>query len=296
MARKMLMVMNPISGTGRAAKCLCEIICFFTERGWEVTVHTTLGPRDAKTVAAESAGDYEMLVCSGGDGTLSEVISGLMELGSPPVVGFIPSGSANDIAVTLNLPLEPLDAAKTVLRGRGVPFDVGVFNGSYFSYVAAFGAFSDVSYSTPQAMKNNLGHLAYVLEGIKSLSKIQSYNMKIETEDEVYEGSFLFGAVANTLSIGGVIKYDKSDVKINDGLFEALFIREPKGVIELGKAVQSVLNQDYNDENVVFFKAGKLSCLSDTPVPWTLDGEEGGAHSKVDISICPRRVTIMTGL
>lgn len=296
MSKRMLYIVNLRSGKGTAGKNLADILQYYSDNGWDVTVHATTKARDAETTALEKGSDYDLVVCSGGDGTLNETISGLMNLEKRPILGYIPAGSANDNALNLNLPLDALEAAKITLNGRKFPFDIGDFNGRYFVYIAAFGALSEVSYETPQSMKNTLGHGAYILEGMKSVLKIHPVHMKIETDAGTFEDDFLFGAAANTLSIGGgVLKFDQERVDLNDGLFEVLLIKEPKNVVELGNVVRMIMAKDYSHDKVIYVKTRNLVCHSDTDVPWTVDGENGGKHRDVEIKCIYRAMTLMAG-
>lgn len=293
---KMLYIVNFYAGKSRARRSLGAVTEYFTRNGWDVTVHPTLAPLDAKKTVLKSGHSYDMIVCSGGDGTLNEVISGILELPERPMLGYIPSGSANDTANSLGLPLEPLKAAEIVLNGRSFTLDVGRFNDRIFVYVAAFGAFSEVSYSTPQNLKNNLGNVAYVLEALRRLPKIHSFHMKIDTDEGVFEDDFIFGAVTNTLSVGGgILKLDPGRVALNDGLLEVLFIRGFGNLNELSRTIASINNRDFSDEHIIFVKSKSVVCSAPEPVPWTLDGEDGGSHTSVNIRCLHNPVTIMAG-
>ena len=295
MDKRLLFIINLHSGTGKAAKVLGELVRYYTENGWEVTVHPTLSRGDATETVVRMGSRFDMVVCSGGDGTLSETVAGLLQLEQPPVLGFIPAGSANDNAANLHLPADPMEAAKVTLEGEPVPYDVGEFCGKSFIYIAAFGAFSDVSYATPQNLKNALGHAAYMLEGVRSLPRIHPCRMTIETDEETYEGEFLFGGIMNTLSVGGgVMKFDPERVKLNDGYFEVLLLRQASA-IALPKMVQSVINRKYDAEGVIYARTRTLKCTSDVPVPWTIDGENGGEHTQVEAHCIHRPITIMAG-
>ena len=217
--KKMLLIINPKSGKERIKNRLLAILDIFIKEGYQIQVYITQKALDAKEMARAQGGDMDLIVCSGGDGTLNETISGMMELEHRPPLGYIPAGSTNDFASSLKLPRRMADAAMAAASGEPCPIDVGRFQeNQYFVYVAGFGAFTEVSYLTSQDKKNLLGHQAYVLEGVKSLTTIREYSMKIESDDQSYEGNFIFGMVTNTISVGGFkgrIRY--IDRKLKDG-------------------------------------------------------------------------------
>ena len=297
MEKTLLFVYNPSAGKGKVAGKLSSIIYKFTQNGYKVTVHPTLRRLDGYEYIKEHGREYDAVVCSGGDGTLNETISGFIEGGVEVPLGYIPGGSANDTALTLKIPLDPEKSADTAINGIPFPFDIGRFNERYFVYVAAFGAFSEVSYSTPQDMKNALGHTAYIIEAIKRLPRIRSYKMRVEADGQVFEDTFLFGAVCNTLSVGGgVLKFSSEYESLYDGELEVLLLRDSKSLIDVGHIALCLLNQDYSDENIVFFKTKHLTITAEDDVPWTFDGEDGGAHSKAEITCVESPVRIMSGV
>lgn len=289
----MLFVVNPCSGKGQIKNRLLEILDLFTKAGYEVRVHITQCGLDAKEVVQRDGMDYDLVVCSGGDGTLNETISGLMELSSPPLVGYIPSGSTNDFAASLRIPRQMLAAAEAAVYGEGYPIDIGCFcQEKHFIYVAGFGAFTEISYLTPQERKNMLGHQAYMLEWVKSLASIKSYGMKVTCEEMEVEGDFIFGMITNTISVGGFKGLVSQEVALNDGLFEVLLIRTPKNPLELSNTVANLFLKEENSEFVYKFKTKSLHIISKEPVDWVLDGEFGGKKTEVVVENLYRRIEI----
>lgn len=295
--RKLLLIINPRSGKGQIKNRLLEILDIFIRAGYEVQVHITQQPGEARQVAARSGEETDLVVCSGGDGTLNETVSGIMELEKIPQLGYIPAGSTNDFAASLKIPKQMSAAAAAAVDGELYPIDIGRFcKERYFVYVAGFGAFTEVSYLTSQDKKNLLGHQAYVLEGVKSLASIKAYSMKVQSEEYVCEGDFIFGMVTNTISVGGFKGLVKQDVSLNDGLFEVLLIHMPKTPIELSGIVSSLLLRDEKSELVCKFKARSLTIECSEPVDWVLDGEFGGSHSRVYLENLCKKLEIRRNL
>lgn len=289
--RQMLLVINPRSGKGQLRSRLLEILDIFIKAGYQVQVHITQASKDAMEAVVREGAGKDLIVCSGGDGTLNETISGMMQLENPPQLGYIPAGSTNDFATSLHIPRQMLGAAEAAAVGEPYPIDIGCFcKNRYFVYVAGFGAFTEVSYLTPQDRKNVLGHQAYMLEGVKSLASIKSYPMKVSWEDNSLEGEFIFGMVTNTISVGGFKGLVNQKVALNDGLFEVLLIRTPKTPLELSNIVSDLfLREEQGSELVYKFKAKSLQIHSEEPVDWVLDGEFGGSRTDVEVeNLCCR--------
>ena len=282
--KKMLFVFNPRSGKARIRNKLSGILDIFTKAGYDIRVHVTQAPLDAKDWVQQYGNEADIVVCSGGDGTLNETISGLMELEKPPLLGYIPSGTTNDFASSMKLSKSMLKAAETIVNGKPFAFDVGCFAGRYFAYVAAFGAFTDVPYITPQEKKNMLGHQAYMLEGMKRLTSLRSYTMKVTYGDNVLEGDFIFGMVTNTISVGGFKGLVGDEVALNDGIFEALFVKRPKTPAELAAIFSYLIMKEEESDYVYCFKTNALHVESEESVDWVLDGEYGGSITEVNIT------------
>lgn len=291
---KILFVVNPVAGKMMSAKYMMDILRIFNANDALPTVYTTKSSGDAGRYVEANAAGYDRIVCCGGDGTFSEVVSGIIKANVNTPIGYIAAGSTNDLARTLGIPTDIKKAAENAVCGEPFDIDIGIVNDSkIFTYVASFGLFSKTSYSTPQELKNILGHLAYLLEGVKELSNIKGYNMEIKTDSETVKGEFIFGAITNSLSIGGVFKYPRSRVSLNDGNFEVMMIKRPKDLVELGNIVASMNSGTFNDKNILFVQAPKLSVKIDSPCPFTLDGEYGGDYTEMEIENIKEKVTIL---
>ena len=281
--KKMLFIMNPYSGMRRAARYLADIIGLFNRNGYEVITHMTGSQGEAIDVVARTAPQVDLVVCCGGDGTFNETITGLLRSGVDIPIGYIPAGSTNDFAASMKLSTNVMQAARDIVEGQPIAYDVGKFGDRYFSYVASFGAFTRASYATPQSIKNALGHTAYVLEGITELSQIRKEHVRMELDGEVVEDDFIFGAISNSTSVGGVLNLDPSLVNMSDGKLEVLLIRVPRDLVELAECIKAVQSQQFNCSVITFRSAEKIKVFSNPLMPWTLDGEREEGHIHVDV-------------
>ena len=281
--KKMLFIMNPFAGQKRANRQLSDLLLLFTKAGYDVITHMTTGPGSAAEAVERLAGEVDLIVCCGGDGTFNETVSGLLKSGNDVNLGYIPAGSTNDFAASLKLSTNILQAAQDILEGEATPYDVGKFGERYFSYVASFGAFTRASYTTPQSVKNALGHTAYVLEGIQELSQIRKEHIRMEMDGEVVEDDFLFGAICNSTSVGGILTLDPKQVDMADGLLEILLVRAPRNLAEISECLQALQNQEYNCAMITFRSAHHVTVYADPEMPWTLDGEREEGHTQVDV-------------
>ena len=288
MEKKLLFIYNPRSGKAQIKYKLNDILETFVRAGYEVTVYPTLKTGDAGELVKNRDQDYELIVCSGGDGTLDEVVTGMMQSGRRTPIGYIPAGSTNDFAGSLGLPKNMLRAAQVAIEGKDFPCDVGSFNDDIFVYIAAFGIFTDVSYETDQEMKNILGHMAYILEGMKRLPSVRSYPMKVSYKGCTIVDDFIFGMVTNSRSVGGFKDITGKNVKMDDGVFEVTLIRKPKSPIELNAIIFALLGKTIDPATMYFFRTEEVTFEApEESVAWTLDGEDGGRHVKVTINnIC----------
>lgn len=281
--KKMLFIMNPYSGMRRAARYLADIIGLFNRNGYEVITHMTGSQGEAIDVVARTAPNVDLVVCCGGDGTFNETITGLLRSGVDIPIGYIPAGSTNDFATSMKLSTNVMQAARDIVEGQPVAYDIGKFGNRYFSYVASFGAFTRASYATPQSIKNALGHTAYVLEGITELSQIRKEHVRMELDGEVVEDDFIFGAISNSTSVGGVLNLDPNQVDMSDGKLEVLLIRVPRDLVELAECIKAVQSQQYNCAVITFRSAEKIKVTTNPLMPWTLDGEREDGHIHVDV-------------
>ena len=291
MANTLLFIVNPRAGRTRSTAPLFDAVAHFCASGYLVDLRLTQAREDATRLARELGGKFDAVVCCGGDGTLNETVTGLMDLPSPPPLGYIPAGSTNDFAASLHLPDQPLEAARVITASGGRPLDVGSFNGRPFIYVASFGAFTRASYNAPQNVKNDLGHLAYILEGVKDLSTLRPYRASVATEEECFDGEFLFGAVTNATSVGGLVKLKEDQVCLDDGLFELLLIPNPKSIADLQGLARSLLLQDFTGGGVIFRHVHTLTVQTPEDLPWALDGEFDPGGAQVEIHNLHRRLT-----
>ena len=293
MAQTLLFIVNPRAGRTRSMAPLFEAVAHFSEEGYLVSVRQTLHPGHATELAEAEGGRFDRVVCFGGDGTLNEVVNGLMRLPSPPPLGYIPGGSTNDFAASLELPADPVEAAERIIESPGRQLDAGTFNGRPFVYVASFGAFTRASYSAPQSIKNDLGHLAYLLEGVKDLSTLRPYRASVTAGDEMFDGSFLFGAVTNATSVGGLMRLQREQVVLDDGLFELLLIPNPTSMSGLQELIRALVLQDFTGSGVVFRHVPAVTVTTPEGFPWTLDGEYGSGAGQVEIRVLNRRLNFL---
>ena len=297
MGKKMLFVYNPMAGKEQIRNKLSDIVQIFCRAGFEITIFATMGREDATNIVIEKGSDYDYVVCSGGDGTMNEVATGLMNLEKRPVCGYIPAGTVNDFASSLKIPKIMKNAAQLITEGSVFNCDMGKFNDKYFTYVAGFGAFTEVSYQTPQEWKNALGKMAYFVEGLKHITEIRPHHMKIVYDDGIIEDDFILGLVSNSVSVAGYKAYSKKSIKMDDGLFEALLIRNPKNPIELQQVLNALLSKQLDADQMCYMSSSYIHIVSDDDVQWTLDGEDGGIYSEVEMKnlkqslpiICDRR-------
>lgn len=291
--KQLLLILNPIAGTKKADKKLSQIISVFNLAGYDTHVYVTSCRKDAANAVHIFGRQMDLIVCCGGDGTLNETITGLIETGLQIPLGYIPAGSTNDFASSLLLSGDVVEAAKQIVNGNAAYFDIGKFNDCYFSYVASFGAFTRTSYTTPQNIKNALGHIAYVLEGITELSKIKKEHLRLEIDGNVLEDDYLFGAICNSTSVGGILTLNPSLVDMSDGKFEILLIRAPKNLQELHECVIALSNQTYNCGILTFKSASKILISARPDMPWTLDGERFDGSETITVENLFHRIILV---
>ena len=293
--KKIYFIYNPHSGKEQIGTKLNEIIRTLAEKDNELTVVPTIGYLDAMERIKNLPDGYDLVVCSGGDGTLDEVVTGMMQRAEERriPIGYIPAGTTNDFAKSLGIPRNMAEAAKNIMAGEKFPCDVGSFNDDSFVYIASFGIFTEVSYSTKQEIKNVLGHMAYILEGMKSLYNIKSYKMKVTSDEMEFEGDFLFGMITNSKSVAGFKGLVKGDVQFDDGVYEVTFIKRPKNPLEIQEILAALVLEEIHNDYMYSFRTKRLEIESLEMVPWTLDGEFGGEHQHVLIENNQKAVEII---
>lgn len=293
--KKMLFVYNPHSGKGLIKHHLAEIIDTFTAMGCDVLAHPTQAKLDANSVVMREAPNSDIVVCSGGDGTLNETIRGILSIPEEnrPLMGYIPAGTVNDFASSLRIPKYMPAAVKCIVNGEPKQLDIGGFNDRYFTYIAAFGAFTDVAYMTSQQLKNIFGTLAYIMEGVKRLGEIKGYKMKITTDDMEIEDTFIFGMISNSKSVGGLKRLSVDDVLMDDGIYEGFLIRMPQTLIELQHTINYLIRRELSAPCFYCFKTKNARFISEEAVPWTLDGEFGGDHTDVSVTVNHRAIKML---
>lgn len=283
---KALLIVNPVSGKKRINNELVRIISRLEKGGYVTTVHVTERRGDATETARLHGGEYDVIICCGGDGTLSETVNGMIAGGHTTKIGYIPSGTTNDFANGIGLSSDVIKAADDIVYGKPKAFDIGRFNEREFMYIASFGAFTQSSYGTPQNLKNTFGHFAYILSGIKELTEIKPYHMTVyDAEGILHEGDYIFGAACNATSVGGIIKLDKNLVDLSDGVFEVMLVRCPKTLVQISVMAKALLNGNYDNEFLDFFHTKRLDVHCDEALPWSLDGEEadGGNDTQIEV-------------
>lgn len=291
--RKLLMIVNPRAGKSKSRGPLFDAAAVLSQSGYLLSIHNTTAPGDAAETAAREGGNYDLVVAAGGDGTLNEVVSGLAQLLKPPLLGYLPQGSTNDFAASLHISGDPAEAAAAIARNVPRQLDVGLWNGRSFVYVASFGAFTRTSYTASQAAKNALGHFAYILEGMKDLSTLRPYQVRLTADGESLDGEYLFGAVCNSTSIGGLMKLDPERVVLDDGLFEMLLVPSPKTASDLQSLVHALLNQEYDSQGLVFRHVSSIHLETPEDLPWSLDGEYAPSAPSVDIENRRQALTML---
>lgn len=291
--KKLLVIINPVSGRKTSLRFLPDIIAAFAQNGFAVTVFPTAKCGDATEYARLYAPEFDEVVAIGGDGTLNEVITGIIRSGAAVPLGYIPSGSTNDFASCHGISSDMLTAAQNIISGKSKSIDIGTFGEQYFSYVAAFGAFSWLSYTTPQDLKNVLGHSAYILDAVKDLPKIKAHHLRLEFDGFTCEGDYIFGAICNSTSVAGTITLPKSVVDTCDGRFEVLLVHEPHTLIDFQNLLIGVFTQNYSSPYLDFFQAEHFKIYSEGEIDWALDGELGKSRGELEIGCLNSGLTLI---
>lgn len=307
--KKLLFIYNPHAGKEAIKSKLSDVVEIFMDAQYEVTIYATKKAKDATGIVSSKGSNYDLIVCSGGDGTLNEVTDGLMELEKRPVCGYIPAGTVNDFATTLRIPKNIVTAANNVVTGEKFPCDIGSLNGDYYNYVAAFGAFTEVAYETPQGIKNIFGRMAYFLDGVKRLPTLKSYKVHVKAYNHVNTENaknapedtyditedIIFGMISNSESVGGFKGITGPNVKLDDGLFEVILIKRPENPLELQMIINALLTQEANEKVIRYFRAGHITLTCEEEMSWTLDGEYGGTFKEAEIINHKQAITYIRG-
>lgn len=293
MNKKIMLLLNPVAGNGTSKNLLFPVLNGFMELEDHVCVYLTQYQGHGSKLISTYASTFDLIVCSGGDGTLNEAISGLMDCEKKPSLCYIPSGTVNDFASTLQLPNQVPEVFELIKRDTKFQCDIGHFNDKYFAYVAAFGAFSDVSYTTPQSFKNIFGKMAYFIEGIRTIPNIKGYNVHIESDITDINDTIIFGCISNAKSVGGFQSVSTKNAELDDGLFEVLLIKPPQNPLDLQTILTALLRQEVNEKFMYFFRTSKLKITCSEPLRWTLDGEDGGSCTEAVITNINKALTIL---
>ena len=296
MDKKLLFIVNPRAGKTKSRAPLFDAVSIYSEAGFLVSVRMTSYRGEATELAEKLGADYDLVVCHGGDGTLNETVNGVMRIPKEkrPAVSYLPGGSTNDFAASLNISSDPAEAARSAMRLQPRELDVGRFGERNFVYVASFGAFTKTTYTVPQDIKNVFGHFAYMLDGVKSLDTLCPYRMKITADGEVFDGEYLFGAISNSTSIAGLMKLSPDEVSFDDGRFELLLVPVPRTPAAMQALILALINKDYcNSEGLIFRHVRHVTAETAEDIPWTLDGEYDPGAPLVEIGIEENGVTMM---
>lgn len=291
--KHVMLIVNPKAGKKRSKFEVADIADLFAKSEFEVAIYFTSLEYGAEYLVKEHAHEVDIIACCGGDGTVNQIIKGMMETKKCPPLGYIPSGTTNDLAASLGMTKNFKRAAKVIISEGGLPFDIGTFDDDYFAYIASFGAFTEVSYNTSQKAKNIFGRLAYIFSAIRCMNKIKSYHVKIETEEKNIEGNYIFGAVTNSTSIAGVFKFEDDMVDFADGKYEILLIKQPKSLFKAFEICMSMFNKSYKNENITLIHASDIKITSDEPLEWALDGEHKTGGKTVKIKNNPQAIEII---
>lgn len=288
-----MLIVNPNAGRRLGEKIAKQVFGWFNDSGFKCTLFLTQKRGGGTELVLKHSSDFDTIVCIGGDGTLNEVINGIIKSGSNIPLGYIPAGSTNDFAGSLNISRNPETAVKNIINGQPVKIDAGKFGDRYFSYVASFGMFTKASYATPQNMKNTLGRLSYFIEGAKEITNIRAEQLLIEADEQKFEGKYIFGAISNSKSIGGLVKYDSSTVDFSDGMLEMMLIKKTDSIVNLAKVLHCLKNKNYNNPYIDFYRAKQFKIITDDNLGWSLDGEFASGTNKFQISCAHQKINLI---
>lgn len=284
--RNVLVILNPVAGRHKPDEIAKMIDNSFKIGGFDATVLFTNNQGDARQLAHDMAAEYDEIVCGGGDGTLNEVVDGMLSAGVDVPIGYLPLGTTNDFAHTLGIPEQAGEALEIAVNGEPMALDAALWGGERrVCYVASFGAFTGASYSTPQWLKNIMGYNAYLLTGIWDAARIPTRHVVLEADGNVIEGDYTFGSVTNAMVVAKLVNFDERQVCLDDGKFEVMLIRTPKTPHELHETLHALSQRDYSNESITLLHAEKMRFSFDKPIVWTLDGEFAEALPEVEINV-----------
>ena len=293
MAKNALVIVNPKAGMMKSKKNMFEIVDRLCKKNYSVTVQTTASAGDGSRFVGKYGQNQDLIVCCGGDGTLNEVINGILQNGYQVPLGYVPAGTTNDFARTLGLPKKVESCMDRILYGHPRSYDMGRFNDRNFTYIASLGAFTQVSYATPQKLKNIMGHSAYVLEGVKAVGSITPFEAEVQTNGNCYTGEFVFGSVSNSTSIAGLFKLNHLDVRLDDGELELILVRNPKNPADLARTLNGITRCQYDPNYVIFQHVKEVDIKTRLPRNWTLDGEAGGEQQESHIEVVHNAIQLI---
>lgn len=294
-----IVLLNGKAGNNYGRRNCFRILERLYQAGYETLV-IPVGPDyplDLPAFLKERADSFDLCVSVGGDGSLHHAVNGILKSGCDQPIAYIPCGTTNDFAKSLELNTD-LNSSEPLLRKELLKLDAGLFNKEYFTYVAAFGALTDVSYTTPQEAKNALGYTAYALSSLQALpnglnSKIR---VKIESDEFCDEGTYMYGSVSNCFSVAGVRTPLLEHVSLKDGLFEVILIRSPQNITELFEITSSLLSGEISSNArslIKLFTTKKVTFTFQNETEWTLDGEFGGKLKRASISVRRQKLKLM---
>lgn len=288
---KALFIINPCAGKSSKRPSAYDMVRLFPEN-YEFTIEFTRCRNDATRIVKEKYAGHDIVICAGGDGTLNEVINGIMDMPDRKPIGYIPIGSTNDLANTLGIPSDLEAAVQNIVAGHMNWYDIGLFNNRYFTYTAAFGAFTKSSYNTPQKLKNRFGHMAYIMNGLTEWKNIESIHAKVECDQGSFEGNFAFGTITDSTSVAGLFKLDANEVRLDDGKFELVMVSELNSLLSAPVLLRQMQKQIYDGKRIFMFHTSKVKITFDKEVDWTIDGEYGGGHKEIIAHNLSRAVRI----
>lgn len=293
MNKQVLLIINPNAGKGNVQRRIPYIKRDLENTGYDVDIVYTKKKVPAKEIIREYHKKADIIICCGGDGTVNDLVSSVMELEDKPEITFIPLGTVNDFARTIGLSRKRFYMPSILKKYTRRKIDIGKFNKKYFNYVAAFGAFTKVSYVTSQKLKKYFGKWAYFIVAIKYFFKIKTYKINIDIDGKKIEKECIYGSISNSKSIGGFQWFRKRDIALDDGKFEIILINKPKHKIQYISMVFDILLKRYQSKNFFYSQGSKIEITTEKNLSWTIDGEFGGMAKEIKVENCKQAVTFI---